>query len=148
MTLKLDVLARKVDIVTRFEVILNDHDPYFNYQATKYLSQEGISGFRDWSASFDHCGRGSTSIHDFAVNCRFDEKSWYPLGRVIGGTIHPGLMGTSVVIYNFLSFFNPAIQLQAVCIFLAPFFASNTTIVTYFFAKQVMFSQFIPYRRV
>ncbi len=50
-------------------------------------------------------------------------------------------MGTSVVIYNILSFLNPTIQLQAVCIFLAPFFASNTTIVTYFFAKEVVFNQ-------
>jgi hypothetical protein len=58
----------KVDTATRFEVILNDHDPYFNYQATKYLSQEGISEFRDWSATpFNISGSGTTRIYDFCV---------------------------------------------------------------------------------
>ena len=68
---------------------------------------------------------------------RFDDKNWFPLGRVIGGTIHPGLMATAVLVYNVVSTLSPAADLQSVCIFLSPLFASMTTTVTYLFAKEV-----------
>jgi dolichyl-diphosphooligosaccharide--protein glycosyltransferase len=29
----------------------------------------------------------------------FDHESWYPLGRVVGGTVYPGLMTTAAFIY-------------------------------------------------
>jgi hypothetical protein len=33
---------------------------------------------------------------------RFDDRAWYPLGRIIGGTIYPGLMVTSAALYQIL----------------------------------------------
>ena len=45
---------------------------YFNYRTTKFLTQEGFYQFHNW----------------------FDDRAWYPLGRIIGGTIYPGEWGT------------------------------------------------------
>ena len=42
--------------------------------------------------------KGSHNFH----NCS-DDRAWYPLGRIIGGTIYPGLMVTASVIYHFLN---------------------------------------------
>ena len=41
---------------------------YFNYRTTQYLASEGFYEFHNW----------------------FDDRAWYPLGRIIGGTIYPG----------------------------------------------------------
>ena len=42
---------------------------YFNFRSTKYLVNEGIYNFLNW----------------------FDSGSWYPLGRIVGGTVYPGM---------------------------------------------------------
>ena len=49
----------------------------------------------------------------------------------IGGTIYPGLMVTSTVLYHFLNFFHISIEVRNVCVFLAPLFSSLTSLVTY-----------------
>lgn len=45
-------------------------DPYFNFRSTKYLVNEGFYNFLNW----------------------FDEGAWYPLGRIVGGTVYPGAL--------------------------------------------------------
>ncbi len=54
--------------VLRYESVIHEFDPYFNYRTTKYLVEEGFYNFHNW----------------------FDDRAWYPLGRIIGGTIYPG----------------------------------------------------------
>jgi dolichyl-diphosphooligosaccharide--protein glycosyltransferase len=54
--------------VLRYESVIHEFDPYFNYRSTKYLVEKGFYEFFNW----------------------FDSESWYPLGRVIGGTVYPG----------------------------------------------------------
>ena len=49
--------------VLRFESVIHEFDPYFNYRTTKYLAEEGFYKFHNW----------------------FDDRAWYPLGRIIGG---------------------------------------------------------------
>lgn len=100
--------------VLRFESVIHEFDPYFNYRTTGYLVERGWYDFYNW----------------------FDDMVWYPLGRIVGGTIYPGLMITSAISYWTLHFFNFAIELRNVCVFLAPFFASNTAIITYFMGKE------------
>jgi len=95
--------------VLRYEVMIHEFDPYFNYRTTKYLAEEGFYKFHNW----------------------FDDRAWYPLGRIIGGTIYPGLMVTSTVFYHLLNFFHISIEVRNVCVFLAPFFSSLTSFVTY-----------------
>ena len=58
----------------------------------------------------------------------FDVQSWYPLGRIVGGTVYPGLMVTAGFIYNLLNFFNITVNIRNVCVLLAPLFSSNTAL--------------------
>ncbi|XP_022103559.1 dolichyl-diphosphooligosaccharide--protein glycosyltransferase subunit STT3A [Acanthaster planci] len=101
--------------VLRFESVIHEFDPYFNYRTTRYLAEEGFYRFHNW----------------------FDDRAWYPLGRIIGGTIYPGLMITSAIIYHVMNFLHLSIDVRNVCVFLAPLFSSLTTLVTYHLAKQL-----------
>src|SRR5689334_4131310 len=55
--------------VIRYESVIHEFDPWFNYRVTQYLTSEGAYAFWNW----------------------YDPESWYPLGRIIGGTTYPGL---------------------------------------------------------
>lgn len=101
--------------VLRFESVIHEFDPYFNYRTTKYLAEHGFYSFHNW----------------------FDDRAWYPLGRIIGGTIYPGLMVTASAIYHFLNSINVTIDVREVCVFLAPFFSSLTAIVTYLLTSEL-----------
>ncbi|XP_002739605.1 dolichyl-diphosphooligosaccharide--protein glycosyltransferase subunit STT3A-like [Saccoglossus kowalevskii] len=101
--------------VLRFESVIHEFDPYFNYRTTRFLAEEGFYKFHNW----------------------FDDRAWYPLGRIIGGTIYPGLMVTSAAFYHILHFLNITIEIRNVCVFLAPFFSSLTTLVTYHLTKEL-----------
>jgi len=100
--------------VLRYESVIHEFDPYFNYRSTKYLNEEGYYSFHNW----------------------FDERAWYPLGRIIGGTIYPGLMLTASILHQVLNSVNLTIDIRNVCVFLAPLFSSFTTILTYFLTKE------------
>jgi len=101
--------------VLRYESMIHEFDPYFNYRTTKYLAEKGFYDFHNW----------------------FDDRAWYPLGRIIGGTIYPGLMVTSAAIYHFLQALNLTIDVRNVCVFLAPLFSSFTTVVTYLLTREL-----------
>ncbi|KAK8946839.1 Dolichyl-diphosphooligosaccharide--protein glycosyltransferase subunit STT3B [Platanthera zijinensis] len=101
--------------VLRYESMIHEFDPYFNYRTTLFLTQKGFYEFWNW----------------------FDYESWYPLGRIVGGTLYPGLMVTAAFIYWTLRFLRFAVHIREVCVLTAPFFASNTTIVAYFFGKEI-----------
>lgn len=53
------------------------------------------------------------------------------------GTIYPGLMVTSAVIYHLCWLLNITIDIRNVCVFLAPLFSSFTTIITYLLTKEI-----------
>ncbi|KAM7293165.1 dolichyl-diphosphooligosaccharide--protein glycosyltransferase subunit STT3A [Ixodes scapularis] len=101
--------------VLRFESVIHEFDPYFNYRTTRYLAEEGFYSFHNW----------------------FDDRAWYPLGRIIGGTIYPGLMVTSAALYHALQFLHITVDIRNVCVFLAPFFSSLTTLVTFLLTKEL-----------
>ena len=107
--------ATRLFSVLRYESVIHEFDPYFNYRTTKFLADEGFYNFHNW----------------------FDDRAWYPLGRIIGGTIYPGLMLTSAIFYHILNFANFSIDVRNVCVFLAPFFSSLTVIVTYLLTKEL-----------
>ena len=50
---------------------------------------------------------------------------------------HSGLMMTSALIYHVMNFFHLTIDVRNVCVFLAPLFSSFTTIVTFFFTREL-----------
>ncbi|XP_054165872.1 dolichyl-diphosphooligosaccharide--protein glycosyltransferase subunit STT3A-like [Oppia nitens] len=101
--------------VLRFESVIHEFDPYFNYRTTRFLTEEGFYSFLNW----------------------FDAGAWYPLGRIIGGTIYPGLMVTSATLYHALHYINIPIDIRNVCVFLAPLFSSLTTIVTFLLTREL-----------
>ncbi|VDM41997.1 unnamed protein product [Toxocara canis] len=101
--------------VLRFESVIHEFDPYFNYRTTRFLTEEGYYNFHNW----------------------FDDQAWYPLGRIIGGTIYPGLMVTSALIYRVLHFLHFTLHIREVCVFLAPLFSSFTVIITYLLTKEL-----------
>jgi len=123
MFLKLTILssamilafATRLFSVLRYESVIHEFDPYFNYRTTKFLVEEGFYNFHNW----------------------FDDRAWYPLGRIIGGTIYPGLMVTSAFFYHILNFLNITIDIREICVFLAPLFSSLTVIVTYLLTMEL-----------
>ena len=54
-----------------------------------------------------------------------------PLGRIIGGTLYPGLMITAVVYWG-LKFLRLAVHIREAYVLTAPLFASSTTIDAWF----------------
>lgn len=56
----------------------------------------------------------------------FDSDSWYPLGRVVGGTVYPGIMITAATVYKLLTKLTAWVQLRDVCVLTGPLFAGNT----------------------
>ncbi|KAL1854709.1 oligosaccharyl transferase stt3 subunit [Paecilomyces lecythidis] len=101
--------------VIRFESIIHEFDPWFNFRATKYLVQHGFYSFWDW----------------------FDDRTWHPLGRVTGGTLYPGLMVTSGVIYHVLRFLTIPVDIRNICVLLAPGFSGLTALAMYLLTREM-----------
>lgn len=101
--------------VVRFESIIHEFDPWFNFRATKHLVENGLYSFLNW----------------------FDDKTWYPLGRVTGGTLYPGLMVTAATLYNLIHQLGFPVNIRDVCVMLAPAFSILTAWATYLFTKEV-----------
>ncbi|KAI5707183.1 hypothetical protein M8J75_015278 [Diaphorina citri] len=101
--------------VIRFESIIHEFDPWFNYRSTAYMVEHGFYNFLNW----------------------FDERAWYPLGRIVGGTVYPGLMLTSGCIHYVLHALNIPIHIRDICVFLAPIFSGLTAVSTYLLTKEL-----------
>lgn len=108
-------IASRLFSVIRFESIIHEFDPWFNFRATKYLVTHSFYKFLNW----------------------FDDKTWYPLGRVTGGTLYPGLMVTSAVIHNILKKIGLPIDIRNICVMLAPAFSFLTALATYLFTLEI-----------
>lgn len=104
----------RVFSVIRYESVIHEFDPWFNFRTTRFLTEKGLYEFWNW----------------------YDSESWHPLGRVIGGTIFPGIMVTSSMIKWTLDFFAFPLDIRNVCVFIAPSFAAFTSISTYLFTKE------------
>jgi dolichyl-diphosphooligosaccharide--protein glycosyltransferase len=107
--------ASRIFSVIRYESIIHEFDPWFNYRTTQVLAKEGFYKFFNW----------------------FDSESWYPLGRVIGGTIYPGIMSTAAVLYWLCNTLLIPLEVRNVCVFLAPLFAGFTAIATHLLTAEV-----------
>ncbi|KAK9372574.1 Oligosaccharyl transferase STT3 subunit-domain-containing protein [Lipomyces chichibuensis] len=108
-------IASRLFSVARFESIIHEFDPWFNFRATKYLVSHDFYSFLDW----------------------FDDRTWYPLGRVTGGTLYPGLMVTSALIFHTLKALTLPVDIRNVCVMLAPVFSGLTAYVTYLFTTEM-----------
>ncbi|KQK09704.1 dolichyl-diphosphooligosaccharide--protein glycosyltransferase subunit STT3A [Brachypodium distachyon] len=100
--------------VIKYESVIHEFDPYFNYRVTQFLTKSGIYEFWNW----------------------FDDRTWYPLGRVIGGTVYPGLTLTAGTIWWLLNSINIPLSVETVCVFTAPIFSANASWATYLLTKE------------
>ncbi|KAK1267131.1 Dolichyl-diphosphooligosaccharide--protein glycosyltransferase subunit STT3A [Acorus gramineus] len=101
--------------VIKYESVIHEFDPYFNYRVTQFLTKNGIYDFWNW----------------------FDDRTWYPLGRVIGGTVYPGLTLTAGTLWWFLNSLNIPLSVETVCVFTAPIFSAFAAWATYLLTKEV-----------
>ncbi|XAR67042.1 Dolichyl-diphosphooligosaccharide--protein glycotransferase [Bertholletia excelsa] len=101
--------------VIKYESVIHEFDPYFNYRVTQYLTKNGIYDFWNW----------------------FDDRTWYPLGRVIGGTVYPGLTLTAGTMWWILNSLNIPLSVETVCVFTAPVFSAFAAWATYLLTKEV-----------
>ena len=109
-------ISSRLFSVIRFESIIHEFDPWFNFRATKYLVLHSFYEFLNW----------------------FDDRTWYPLGRVTGGTLYPGLMVTSGLIWHVLrDWMKLPVDIRNICVMLAPVFSGLTAIFTYFLTKEM-----------
>lgn len=109
-------ISSRLFSVIRYESIIHEFDPWFNFRATKYLVTHSYYEFLNW----------------------FDDRTWYPLGRVTGGTLYPGLMVTSGIIWHTLrEWFSLPVDIRNICVMLAPAFSGLTAISTYFLTKEM-----------
>ncbi|KAG5990576.1 oligosaccharyl transferase stt3 subunit [Claviceps spartinae] len=108
-------ISSRLFSVIRFESIIHEFDPWFNFRATKYLVANGFYKFWDW----------------------FDDRTWHPLGRVTGGTLYPGLMVTSGAIYHALKALTIPVDIRNICVLLAPAFSGLTAYATYLLTNEM-----------
>jgi dolichyl-diphosphooligosaccharide--protein glycosyltransferase len=66
----------------------------------------------------------------------YDSESWYPLGRVVGGTVYPGIMFTGVVLKKIVDFLGMPLDIRLICVFTAPLFSMFQCISTYQFTVE------------
>ncbi|KAH8505225.1 hypothetical protein H0E87_012463, partial [Populus deltoides] len=115
--LLIGVLAFSIRLfsVIKYESVIHEFDPYFNYRVTQFLTKNGVYDFWNW----------------------FDDRTWYPLGRVIGGTVYPGLTLTAGTLWWLLHSLNIPLSVESVCVFTAPIFSAFASWATYLLTKEV-----------
>ncbi|KAM5547603.1 dolichyl-diphosphooligosaccharide--protein glycosyltransferase subunit STT3A [Rosa sericea] len=101
--------------VIKYESVIHEFDPYFNYRVTQFLTKNGIYDFWNW----------------------FDDRTWYPLGRVIGGTVYPGLTLTAGTLWWLLNSLNIPLSVETICVFTAPIFSAFTSWAAYLLTREV-----------
>ena len=104
----------RVFSVIRFESVIHEFDPWFNFRTTRFLTDKGVYEFWNW----------------------YDSEAWHPLGRVIGGTIYPGIMFTSAMIKWAMDYIALPLDIRNICVFLAPVFSGGTAVSTYLLTKE------------
>ena len=66
--------------------------------------------------------------------------TWHPLGRVTGGTLYPGLMVTSGIIYHLLRLLSLPVDIRNICVLLAPACSGLTAFASYLLTSEMSLS--------
>lgn len=101
--------------VLRYESIIHEFDPWFNFRSTKVLVESGSYAFWNW----------------------FDDRSWYPLGRIVGGTVYPGIMYTAAVMHKLFHLAGFKVDIREVCVLTAPIWSGFTAMAAYLLTSEV-----------
>jgi dolichyl-diphosphooligosaccharide---protein glycosyltransferase len=109
-------VGARVFSVIRYESIIHEFDPWFNFRGSEILEKHGWYSFKYW----------------------IDQESWYPLGRYSGHTLFPGLMFTAWTLHGLVNrFLLFPVSIKDVCVFTAPIFSAFTAIATYALTKEI-----------
>ncbi|KAI9998391.1 hypothetical protein PInf_002778 [Phytophthora infestans] len=96
--------------------VIHEFDPQFNFRVTKFLAQHGVYELLDW----------------------FDNRAWYPLGRIVGTTVYPGLMAGAAGLQWLLTLvLRFPISIRDACVFLAPVFAALACVAQFLLTHEV-----------
>ncbi|ETN09153.1 hypothetical protein PPTG_11180 [Phytophthora nicotianae INRA-310] len=96
--------------------VIHEFDPQFNFRVTKFLAQHGVYELLDW----------------------FDDRAWYPLGRIVGTTVYPGLMaGAAGLQWTLTLVLRLPISVRDACVFLAPVFAALACVAQFLLTYEV-----------
>jgi len=108
-------LARLMSVV-RYEVVIHEFDPYFQYRATQYLVEHGSDAFQSW----------------------FDERTWYPLSRSMPISMYPGLQYTAKFFIDVCKYIIriPITVLQST-VFMGPVMSVFGTLFSYDMGRQL-----------
>ncbi|DAZ96199.1 TPA: hypothetical protein N0F65_012389 [Lagenidium giganteum] len=101
--------------VVKWGSVIHEFDPHFNFRVTKFLTENGFMELLNW----------------------FDDRAWFPLGRVVGTTLYPGLMLAAAAMYWALHAIGIPVQVRDVCVMLAPIIAAFSSIALYMLTKEV-----------
>lgn len=121
--------------VARWGALIHEYDPWFNYRTTKFLASEGFYGESARPSRRLSFPRPATRADAVAARAAFhnwfDDRSWYPLGRVVGAAVYPGLMVTAAAAHAALRGAGVDVSVLDVCVYLTPAFAAATVVATY-----------------
>lgn len=81
--------------------------------------------------------RSRSSLARFTMLTTWSIGTWHPLGRVTGGTLYPGLMVTSGVIYKILNLLSFPVDIRNICVLLAPGFSGLTALAMYLLTAEM-----------
>eukprot|EP00808_Paulinella_micropora_P003213 g39285.t1 len=96
----------RLHAIEEYGLVIHEFDPWFNYRATEYLKDHGLSAFFKW----------------------YDYMVWYPLGRPVGTTIYPGMQMTAVFLHKILNDYGINISLNDVCCYVPAWFGVSATL--------------------
>eukprot|EP01116_Phalansterium_solitarium_P013790 TRINITY_DN31202_c0_g1_i1.p1 TRINITY_DN31202_c0_g1~~TRINITY_DN31202_c0_g1_i1.p1 ORF type:complete len:724 (-),score=329.55 TRINITY_DN31202_c0_g1_i1:273-2444(-) len=105
----------RLNAVRNYGTVIHEFDPWFNFRATQYLVDNGVTAFLNW----------------------FDDQCWYPIGRHVGSTIYPGMMFTAALIYHVQQFLGFGWTLTDVCVYIPAWFACLACLFTYGITLEV-----------
>lgn len=104
----------RVFSVIKYESVIHEFDPWFNYRSTKFTLQNGFYEFWNW----------------------YDSESWYPIGRVVGGTVYPGIMFTGTLLKYLMDWVALPLDIRNICVFMAPLFSIFQCLSAYLFTTE------------
>lgn len=130
--------------VLRYESIIHEFDPWFNYRSTRYVVHSlSLSGAILGNVLtfvmlpvFPFFSRVLVEEGSYKFWNWFDSRSWYPLGRIVGGTVYPGIMYTAAFIWNILQGLGFDVHIRDVCVMTAPLFSAFTALSAYALTEE------------
>ncbi len=94
---------------------LSEFDPYFQYDVTRYIAENGLFSWRNWHM----------------------DDMWFPQGRDVAGMSFPAFPMTGAILYSIISLLGIRASVLDVVIVFPIVFAAITCIVAYYLGKEV-----------